>query len=754
MAMLFLDSCFALRYSKSIMLLKSLELNGFKSFAQKTILEFPGGITAIVGPNGSGKSNVIDAIRWILGEREAKNLRGGKAEDLIFAGTPKRARSGMASVSINFDNSGKFFPLDFDEVSVSREISRDGDSTYALNKSDVRAKDIIDFFARSRLGTRGLTIINQGSSDLFVRATPQERRFMIEEILGLKEYQLKKLEAERKLKNTALNLEKIRLMIEEVAPRLRMLKRQAAKYQTRDQKHAELTDIEQAYFGTKAAALKASLARNAADVAGLHEIISAKQRELFELERTLEAIESTKDRHAEAATLQAEETALLAKRFQLQKDIARLEARIEFSTDTTSDQNIVYKKDEMLALIRQIKQTLEDQLDSQNIETLSQTVKSLVATIQTYLNPPIRQRADDLPKPDNAALRDAIEQEKSALLASLSALDNQLAAIRSAREYFSQGLEDFNRRFRDAFSRTETKREEIRSIESRMQHLSFESERLSLRLSDLRAEWIRNERNADQFDALTAAEGLADHQLAELERTMFRLRAELLSIGDIDESLIAEATEVEAHHAHLVSQSADLKKASVDLTELVEELKRDVTGKFNGAFKEINEQFNHFFRLMFGGGSAKMHIKTRNIERIVEELTGEVSELDEQKQTDEPAQSGIEIELSLPKKRINSLDVLSGGEKSLVSIAALFALISVSPPPFLVLDEIDAPLDERNSERFAHLIKEFAHKVQFIVVTHNRTVMEAADVLYGVTMNEDGTSKLLSVKFDSPVAAQ
>jgi len=154
---------------------------------------------------------------------------------------------------------------------------------------------------------------------------------------------------------------------------------------------------------------------------------------------------------------------------------------------------------------------------------------------------------------------------------------------------------------------------------------------------------------------------------------------------------------------------------------------------------------------MFGGGSAKMKIKTRSIEHIVEDLSGEVSELEDQPQAEEPLQSGIEIELSLPKKRITSLDVLSGGEKSLVSIAALFALISVSPPPFLVLDEIDAPLDERNSERFAHLIKEFAHKVQFIVVTHNRTVMEVADVLYGVTMNEDGTSKLLSVKFDSPI---
>lgn len=730
------------------MLLKSLELNGFKSFAQKTVLEFPGGITAIVGPNGSGKSNVIDAIRWILGEREAKNLRGGKAEDLIFAGTPKHARSGMASVSINFDNSGKFFPLDFDEVSVSREISRDGNSTYALNKSDVRAKDIIDFFARSRLGTRGLTIINQGSSDLFVRATPQERRFMIEEILGLKEYQLKKLEAERKLKNTAINLEKVRLMIEEVTPRLRMLKRQVAKYQTRDQKRDELIASEDTYFGTKAAALTSALTHNNTTLHDLRQSIAAKQQELTEFERALEAIEATKDQHAEAATLKAQETELLTKRFQLQKDIARLEAKLEFSTDTTSDQGVVYRKDEMLALIRQIKHALDTNADSQDVTQLSQTIKMLIAKIDSYLNPPKL----DLPKPDYSAVHEEIEREKSAILASLAELDAQLHAVRTAQESLSQGLEDFNSRFRDAFGRKEAKREEIRAIEGRIQHLTFENEKLSIRLEDLLSEWIRNERDASQFDTLTATEGVSEYQLSELERQIFRLRAELLSIGDVDESLIAEANEVEAHHAHLVAQSADLEKASVDLAELVEELKRDVSGKFNNAFKEINDQFNHYFRLMFNGGSAKMKIKTHNIDRIVEELSGEVSEFEEQKQDEEPLQAGIEIELSLPKKRINSLDVLSGGEKSLVSIAALFALISVSPPPFLVLDEIDAPLDERNSERFAQLIKEFAHRAQFIVVTHNRTVMEVADVLYGVTMNEDGTSKLLSVKFDSSPA--
>ncbi len=153
--------------------LKSLELNGFKSFAQKTVLEFPKGITAIVGPNGSGKSNVIDAIRWLLGEREAKNLRGGKTEDLIFAGTNQKPRMGMASVGVYFDNNSGFFPVEFDEVAIVRQIDRDSNSKYTLNKSEVRVKDIIDFFARVRLGTRGLTIINQGSSDLFVRVTSE-----------------------------------------------------------------------------------------------------------------------------------------------------------------------------------------------------------------------------------------------------------------------------------------------------------------------------------------------------------------------------------------------------------------------------------------------------------------------------------------------------------------------------------------------------------------------------------------------------
>ncbi len=168
------------------MLLRKLELQGFKSFADKTILDLSHQITAVVGPNGSGKSNITDSVRWLLGERDARNLRGGKGEDLIFAGTKERPRAGLAQASLQFDNTSGFFPVGFKDVIISRRVTRDGVSIFLINKSEVRLKDVVEFFARAKLGARGLTIINQGESDVFIKASPQERREMVEEILGLK----------------------------------------------------------------------------------------------------------------------------------------------------------------------------------------------------------------------------------------------------------------------------------------------------------------------------------------------------------------------------------------------------------------------------------------------------------------------------------------------------------------------------------------------------------------------------------------
>ena len=248
--------------------LKRLELNGFKSFAGKTVLEFPAGIVAVVGPNGSGKSNIVDAVRWLLGERDAKNLRGARVEDLIFAGTQKRARVGMAQASLYFENKNKFFPVDFEEVVVSRQISRDGASKYYLNKSEILLRDLIDFLAKARLGSKGMIIIGQGDSDLFIRSTPLERREAIEEMLGLREYQIKKTDAERRLKNSKINLDKVTALIEEIEPHLRSLKRQTSRWERRGALEEELRSLENQFFGSQLHELRAKSEQVESRIAG------------------------------------------------------------------------------------------------------------------------------------------------------------------------------------------------------------------------------------------------------------------------------------------------------------------------------------------------------------------------------------------------------------------------------------------------------------------------------------------------------
>jgi chromosome segregation protein len=225
----------------------------------------------------------------------------------------------------------------------------------------------------------------------------------------------------------------------------------------------------------------------------------------------------------------------------------------------------------------------------------------------------------------------------------------------------------------------------------------------------------------------------------------------LASIGEIDQALIKEAEETEKHYNFLSGQINDLEKATDDLKILIKDLKERIHKEFLNAFRAINEKFDHFFRLMFKGGHAKMKVKNYElIRQLADKNNGDENNEDKNQIEEEQEEKiGVEIDLNLPGKKITGVEMLSGGEKSLVSIAALFALISVSPPPFLVLDEIDAPLDEKNSQMFANLVKDFSGDTQFIIVTHNRAVMEVADVLYGITMNDDGTSKLLSLKLEN-----
>lgn len=740
------------------MFLKSLELNGFKSFAQKTILEFPAGITAIVGPNGSGKSNIIDSIRWLFGEREAKNLRSVKAEDLIFNGTPSKPRVAMASAGLHFDNNSGFFPVDFKEVSVVRRVGRDGFSQYFLNKAEVKLKEIIDFFSRSRLGTKGLTIINQGEADLFVKASAEERQMMIEEILGLREYQIKKTEAERKLKNTFINLEKVKAIVEEVIPRLRMLKRQTNKWEKRATVQKELNDFENEYFSRKLNEIKNSRKEFEPLLGSLENQIKEREGELKILELELKKVGSQSQAGGEIEEIRRQKQKLSEEHFQIQKELGRLEAKLEFLV-AGRDNNSNDDGEDLIGLIKETRQVLKSSLLLSNFDELKKVIKELMAEIDKFLRSKELIRHNPAKNSAGYAGQTELKSLKNSLEIKFDIIKKELEKLEEREVKIAANLEGFNKKFQKAFELVESKRKELRELDGNKNKIIFEGEKLNLKFQDLEDQLRQIGKTTNNLQPTTYDKQLSEVELVEVERKMFKLRTELAAIGEIDEFLIKEAREVEAHYNFLTNQSQDLEKAIIDLKNLIKELSEKIHFEFNASLKSINDEFNKFFKLMFGGGNARLRIKNyafANGESPKGLLRIKNDEAEDEKNEDKNGNNeerelkfGLEIDLSLPKKRITSLEMLSGGEKSLVSIAALFALISISPPPFLVLDEIDAALDEDNSQRFANLIKEFSKKTQFIVVTHNRAVMEVANALYGITVGKDGTSKVLSLKLDT-----
>jgi chromosome segregation protein len=721
------------------MLLKRLELVGFKSFADKTTLEFPGGIAGIVGPNGSGKSNVLDAVRWILGEREAKNLRGDKAEDLIFAGTQKRPRMGMAQVSLIFDNSSGFFAVDFSEVSIVRRIDRDGISQYFLNKAEVRLKDIIDFFAKARLGTHGLTVINQGESDLFVKSSPKERREMIEEVLGLRQYQIKKNEAQRKLKNTGINIDKVRVMLDEIGPHLRFLKKQTAKWEKLSETEKELNDLEAVYFKSKLKEILVGLEKFSPRLQEIDTKLAQKLSELKVLQDQLLKVENSRPSNkAQLDSLQAKREELLSKRSVLEKELGRLEVKIEFSSNTEVDPK------KALVILNDLKSVIKNISEESDLVKIKNVLNEIFSKIDNFLQFGNEKGASQELAEFKAA--------KEKLSGQMDGIIKELESLKKMEGGFSANLESFNSEFRKSFQSVEAKKDEISGLESEKNRIHFDTERFNLRMQDLEVQIVQAGKDINELKA--NLENIEPINIFESERRIFKLRAEVASVGEIDQALLNEAKETETRFNFLSVQLADLEKASGDLSALIKDLDLKIHNDFTSSLGKINEEFTKFFQLMFGGGKAKLYLEKPEVKNQVlpdEGLADETQQMAKEPEKDEEQDelsAGIEMELVIPRKKIKGLEMLSGGEKSLVSIAVLFALISVSPPPFLVLDEVDAALDERNTKRFAELIKDFSKKSQFIIVTHNRSTMESSDVLYGVTMEEDGVSKILSIKLD------
>jgi len=714
--------------------LRRLELQGFKSFAQKTVFEFPDRVTAVVGPNGSGKSNVIDALRWVLGEREAKQLRGDSLANLIFAGTPKRPAVGFAKVALVFDNSEKLFPIDAPEVMVTRKIDRSGASEFFLNDSEVRLKDLQPILARAKLGARGLTMIGQGQSDLFVRSTPEERRGMIEEILGLREFRLKKNQSERQLATSEINMEKVRAMIEEITPHLRLLRRQKSRFERRTEIENELKSFETAYFSHRYHSIAHDMKMAKAPVSRIEEEKNAKEKEVFLAEQEVKAVGQKDEGVERGKVLRDSLNELFKKRAELERAFAKAEARIEIESVpiTQAEKSAA----DMHTFLGTIKEEIAVMVDWHEIEKIKISLQSITERIGRFFDRDVTQR-------DTTDLKKELERIK----VELETVGKEIDTLRVAEEELADSGRKANQEFRAKVEILENKKNELRKLDQELVNLRFDYERVLMRREELEREWIAIGNTKEELETIGEVKDVVAS--SDLERKMIRMRGELAAIGEIDPNLMKEAEDTEARYVFLTKELEDLTSAIADLRALIKELDYKIHADFKNAFSSINDAFDHYFKLMFGGGKAKMKLKLPEVkvrDIVVQENGEEVVE--EKKEKGSELQAGVEIEIAIPRKKITSLEMLSGGEKSLVSLAALFALIAVSPPPFLVLDEIDAPLDEENARRFSDLIKDFSKSSQFIIVTHNRATMEAADSLYGVTMGDDGVSSILSLKLE------
>ena len=758
------------------MFLKRIEISGFKSFARKTVLEFSGEgggfpLTAIVGPNGSGKSNVADAIRWTIGEQSAKHLRGKRSEDVIFAGTGSKARLGSASVSLFFDNNDKKIPVEYAEVVVTRRLFRDGESEYLINGARVRLLDVTDLLAQASIGKDSYSVITQGMSDAVLSATPLERRMMLEEAAGVKQYRLEKERSLRKLESTRENLTRVDSLLVEIEPHLKNLKRQAEKASRGAEVAEELRTKQMRRF----AFLWHTFESERREFEGKFETESAR---LHDLERQSEQINRDlieESKRVETPTKEGGERNIRALReslYSVERELSIILGKKEIEEERRKPREVVESVAvdrefvrKHLAEIRSHQEKLIDRLS--HVESLDelQELRELARVVQTRLSELHGHAGTGTVVTRHMVELPAEELEKS---------DERLGALRAEEARFSEKKRLFQGKITEEERRAEEERQRLE--ESRRKFFELERKARDMQVEMNRLKDMENERKVRRARVEVREEDLTKEILEELgmkpeeliwdgktldaekfEREIIRLKVELEHIGGIDPMVIEECSETEKRFAFLSTESEDLRKAMQSLRRVVREMDVKIHDAFEIAWKEVHREFDRYFKIIFGGGEAKLlkiPVERRAgasiFDGVSEEAIDDFLHAEERSSDSEKGEVdiGIDIVASPPGKKIANLAMLSGGERSLTALALLFAIISHNPPPFAVLDEVEAALDEANSKRFSDLLSELSSRTQFVAITHNRETMRRASILYGVTMGDDGISKILSVRLD------
>ena len=795
---------------------KKIQLNGFKSFAEKTTILIENGLTGIVGPNGCGKSNIVESLRWVMGETSAKSMRGSGMEDVIFSGTSNKPSKNIAEVSVGIKNENKGGPIQYknlDQVEIRRKIEKDKGSKFYINEKEVRAKDAQMFFADLSTGAHSPSIISQGRIGALVTAKPTDRRAILEEAAGIAGLHVRRHEAELRLgaaENNLKRADELRRQQEKQLISLQKQAEEATKYKIiseeikkieaglyylrlKDIDHEiklenEINDEASNEVGSyndqinnfeklikdetdKVSPLReknienlSKLQRLNLELKGLDEENERIQNDIQNIKKSLNTIDEDIDREksividatSNEKRLKEEKNELIeidSKYYDTEKksneDLDETKNKLKIEIDKVKELINAKKNDEAITILDNCKIIIEEYADSysknQNIKNESvkrkERIKIIDTEIESWKNLLI----------NSEKMVNQLNERKNKLSDQLNTLEKQpqtqaekkgqiSESLRSAESENNENqilIEELENKINSLRSQLNEIQEKTIQIRERKASSSATVEGLKKRKDDLLdrvdVELNLNENNIFENSDLKDVEELPD--AVSQEEKLDEKKREREKLGSVNLRADEETNKYEEEIKKMEKDRQDLVTAIIKLKESINELNQKGRERLLEAFEKVNRKFNEVYTKLFNGGNAKLEL------------------VDDE----DPLEAGLELLVSPPGKRLQSITLLSGGEQALTALSLIFAVFLTNPSPICVLDEVDAPLDDANVTRFCNLLEELTKitSTRFIIVTHHALTMSKMDRLYGVTMPEKGISQIVAVdlqKAESMVA--
>jgi chromosome segregation ATPase len=772
------------------MYLRSIEMKGFKSFPERARLEFSPGVSVIVGPNGSGKSNITDAVLWALGEQSPGAIRGASMQDVISAGGKGIGRRKAAEVEVVIDNAEGRAASEFAEISIQRRLDRSGDGVYRLNGARCRLADVVEVLSDTNLGREMHSVISQGRVETIVHSKPRERRLLIEEAAGLGKHRKRRRRAELKLRAAGDNLDRALDLEREARARLRPLKRQAqaaelglriekeelelrGRLVAEELRSGESRALEAEKAAERARSERARLDQALAEVSerrrAAEERFAARDRERTRAWGVLTKLRGEQQRIAvTASTLAARLEEIAAGIEALRAELGPL--TLDLGPGEGAPAERARKLEDELAEIDAGLSGAADGLARARAADASEAAReSALGAVRSGAERASRhaRRAEALlGERHRETLRKRLadgEELLAGVEAAAAAASAVEAAIRSRVERTEGAVvggegdgDEIAEEMRECSQREYEIQAQLKAASDTLTAAEVEA----AHLGDRRAEAAKElasiaERLGEEVGV--GEEALGEEGRAEIDRRLERLSRRRAQIGPVNPLAEREYEEARGHVEALQAQREDTERGMRELEALIRDIDREIERAFEETFEATSNNFEEMVEHLFPGGRGALRRVTLRPVRDEERPAGEQeapSDDEPEREDEEPRDElGVEIEVTPAGKSTRKLSLLSGGEKSLVALAFVFAVFLARPCPFYILDEVEAALDDANIDRFLQLIRRFSDRAQFVIVTHQKRTMDAADVLYGVTMGDDGVTKVVSRRLPREDAA-